>query len=92
MARRAGVVGAYLVSCSSDGEWRLGQLYVWGEIAGTRWLASTAKEARMRIDACRKKMGCRMCDAEIHRAVIERTKPTLLQSRREEEHHRRKCE
>ena len=91
MSRRIGSIGAYIISCSSDAEKPLGQLDVWGELDTARWFPSTAKEARMRVEACRKKMKCRECDAEIHRVIVERTRPTLLRRRREEEQ-RRRCE
>ena len=92
MSRPKKTIFAYVISCSSDAERPFESLYVWGEFGEARWLASTAKEAQMRIDACRKKMGCRTCDAETHRVTIERTTMTLLQFRRSEEQHKMKCE
>jgi nicotinic acid mononucleotide adenylyltransferase len=92
MSRRQNVVGAYLISCSAESERRLGQLYIWGQIGAAEWLASSYREARMRVEACKKRTGCAACDFEIHRIVIERTKDTLLQARRKEEQQRLKCE
>jgi hypothetical protein len=92
MSRPKGTIFTYIVSCSSDAERPFESLYVWGEFGEARWLASTPKEAQMRVDACRAKMGCRECDAEIHRVPVVRVTETLLQSRRQEEYHKRKCE
>lgn len=71
----------YVISCSSDKELNVSDLYVWGEMGHARWLPQSIKEARKRIDSCHCREECLFCDAEIHEIEIPcRKKTTYKQS------------
>jgi hypothetical protein len=68
----------YVISCSSDNiKLDARNLYVWGEMGAARWFPGSLREATRRICECRKKTGCKSCDAEIHRVCIQRKAPTI---------------
>jgi hypothetical protein len=68
----------YIISCSSDTEMDVRNLYCWGEWESAAFMPDTRQEALDRIERCRKKNKCESCDAEIHRVSIRRKKKTLL--------------
>ena len=69
-------IKAYVISCSSDGDVDVDQLFIWGEIGQYRSLSETRHDAKKRMLICRKQMKCNVCDAEIHEIEIERTART----------------
>jgi hypothetical protein len=72
-------VKGYVISCSSDGEVDARNLYLWGEMPHARWFAETSKEAKRRVEWCRKEYKCAECDAQVHAIEISRTRSTKLQ-------------
>lgn len=68
-----------VITCSSDGELDVRKLLVWGQIGRINSLPENRHEANRRILGCQKEYRCEICDAEIHKIVIERTKITKLQ-------------
>ena len=72
-------IKCYAISCSSDSEADVRQLYVWGAIGSVTWLPSNLQEARKRIKKCQRKEKCDRCDFQIHRIEINRTKLTKRQ-------------
>lgn len=69
------VIKFYIISCSSDGLPE--PLFVWGE-GDDHSMPTTHGEAERRIMICQEKIGCALCDAQIHHLNLIRShKPGL---------------
>ena len=72
-------IKVYAISCSSDGEVNVRNLFVWGQFGNRSWLPTTQTEAKKRVIMCQKENHCDYCDYQIHEIEIDRTVPTLSQ-------------
>jgi hypothetical protein len=61
----------FIISCSSDGLPE--PLFIWGEGADHS-MPTTREEAEVRVMRCRETIGCKICDAEIHRINLVRSR------------------
>jgi len=67
----------YVVSCSSELELDARRLYVWGGIKAARYNPENRREMERRIEICQAENKCQICDAEIHKITLKRTKKTF---------------